>query len=147
MLRPGLHNSEGRGGMKEKRESKREKGGLKKTWCFKQSNRLFAAAMFHYFRGLGIRGFSGNSHLNGEYSKSNFKHKIASSPLFEFDTRQNKALGCWKLSKTWWKISILSVSPLNDLSLTFSITKCGDTNPCELKKVIKKERKEKVRIE
>lgn len=111
MLRPGLNNSEGRGGMKEKRESKREKGGLTKTWCFKQSYRLFAAAMFNYFRGLRIRGFGGNSHLNVEYSKSSFKHKIVSSPLFEFDTRQNKAEVLKTVESLMANIEIESFTP------------------------------------
>lgn len=54
---------------REKREGIREKGGLKETSDSIQSHRLFAAVMFNYFRGLGIKGFGGNSHQSSEESK------------------------------------------------------------------------------
>lgn len=101
---------------KEKQEWIKEKGGLKETWDFIQSHRLFAAMMFNYFQGLGIRGVGENSHL------------------YELDTRQ-------KLRNIWWCATILSVSLLNDLNLTLSSTKCDDTIPVYWKKEIKEEKR------
>lgn len=156
MLRPGLNEGEVRGGMKEETErgaGERERVGnkgekskvswkkrswkeLRKRWAegdFPQSHRLFAAVMFNYFWGLGIRGFSGNSHLSVEDSKWNFNHWIISSPFHESDTLRNKTPRRWKLGKIWWCGSKLRASPLNDLNLSLSSMTSDDTTPCLLK--------------
>ncbi len=66
--------------------------------------------MFNYFQGLGIRGFSGNSHL------------------YELDIQKWSS----EVLKTEKDLMVhlryfISVSPLNDLNLTLRSTKCNDT--------------------